>query len=276
MMKSQIHYPKYQKTMKKDLILTKPQNFFSEDYIKLDKIIPFLEGKGLSEEYSNYFSFFLFIFLMTLTVPASLFPSHYTIFKNFISALGDYSKNPLGAYFFNNGMILLGLLQIPIHLFLYRIWKKESKNLALISCILSIVSSTGFIMVGIFPENIRIPHLFSAFLVFVGFLSVANIDLIILIKVRKFDRKFKKIYKLIELIYFIVYAVGTQFLFVTILNLFFHESYLRTYPFFSTSLWEWTSFIVLILWAISMFGYINWKINLDKKNLTPIILTKSH
>ncbi|MHA1717907.1 MAG: hypothetical protein ACTSWX_10165, partial [Promethearchaeota archaeon] len=250
MMKNQYIYPKFQNIKKEDLILSKPQNVNSKKNISLEKISHFLEGKGLCKDYIDYFILFLLIFLFTLTIPALLFPTHYAIPEYFISAMGNYSKNPIGAYFFNGGMIVLGIMQIPLQIFLAQKLRKESENLALTSGILGIIASMGYIMVGFFPENIWVPHIIGASLVFIGFFIVANIDLLILMQIRKQDEEFKKKSSSMELVYFIIYAVGAQFLFVTILNRYFPDSTLLDIAIFSPSLWEWTYMFALNLWLI--------------------------
>ena len=265
-MKSKSHnsYPSLPKNKKRNIFFTKSKEIIPEYKIEINKLLLFSEGKGLSGNYVYYFFWVVVLFFLTLTIPAILFPTHYTISKYFISAMGNYSKNPLGAFIFNSGIIFIGFLQIPIYMFLYQELKVKSKKLAKISCTLSIISAIGYIIVGNFPENIHIPHLIGAFLVFVGFFLAANIDLFIIINIKEWHDKFKTQASLLELVYFIIYTVGILYIFSTVLNLFFQDNVLHSYTIFSPSLWEWMYNLALILWLISIFGYMNGKFIIDK------------
>ena len=115
-----------------------------------------------------------------------------------------------------------------------------------------------------FSRKFPYPSLVWAFLVFAGFFFAANIDLFIILKIREKDDKFKRQTSFLEMVYFIIYSVGVIYIFSTILNLFFHESLLHSLTIFSPSLWEWMYNLTLILWLVTIFGYMNWKIILDK------------
>ncbi|MHA1746632.1 MAG: DUF998 domain-containing protein [Promethearchaeota archaeon] len=240
------------------------KNVIPEYKIEIEKLITFSEGKSVSGNYVSFFLFLILIFFLTLTIPAFLYPTHYTISENFISAMGDYAKNPYGAFIFNTGITIIGLLQIPIYLFLYQELRTKLEKPALISCIFSIISATGYIIVGHFPENLHIPHLIGAFLAFAGFFFAANIDLFIVIKMREKDDLLKNQTSFLEIIYFVICTVGVLYVCSTILNLFFQENVLHSYAIFSPSLWEWMYNLALILWLICMFVFLNEKVILEK------------
>jgi hypothetical membrane protein len=104
-------------------------------------------------------------FLLGLVIAESFYPG-YRIPRNYMSDLGAWGT--ASAPVFNGSVILLGILGICAGRYLMR--RKEQKILAW--CIE--LSAFGSLGVGIFPENIRFPHIIFALLAF-GFGGIAAI-----------------------------------------------------------------------------------------------------
>jgi len=185
---------------------------------------------------------------LTLIIPVLLFPNFYSLKTNFISDLGVYLKNPLGAHVFNTGILLIGFLTIPFTMKFYQMNENKDSKLAKISRLISIFGALGFILVGIFPSNINIPHLIGAFMVFFGYYLVANIDLIILIRKRIKSEEIRSKTRPLGIFYIVFNLIAFQFSFSVILAMFYPNHILHSYGLFSSSLWEWIFFFTIMIW----------------------------
>jgi hypothetical membrane protein len=95
------------------------------------------------------------IFLLFLLTSIYLFPGPFDPFKNYLSDLGNYDYNPVGAFFFNIGCIMTGIILFTFYYSL-KIWdrnKKEKISLVKIGQMLGYFNAFSLIMIGIFSEN---------------------------------------------------------------------------------------------------------------------------
>jgi hypothetical membrane protein len=106
---------------------------------------------------------FLLILLycaFTLTSWA-FYPDLFTPWTNYLSRLGNINYNPLGAYFYNLGCILTGIVLIPFFLSL-RKWytsNRVAKCVIAIGQIIGICAALALISIGVFSEDQGTPHL---------------------------------------------------------------------------------------------------------------------
>ncbi|MCP4761036.1 MAG: DUF998 domain-containing protein [archaeon] len=79
----------------------------------------------------------------------------YTILTCTISALGssNENRNPDGWYYFTFGMIVLGAMNLPLSLYVYRRWILVDIFWAQFELILDIIGLAGLILIGVFPDN---------------------------------------------------------------------------------------------------------------------------
>jgi len=217
----------------------------------------FVKGKASLKTFM--FNLFMIILCLglTLIIPRTLYPTFYSMKTHFISSLGVYLNNPRGAPIFNTGLILIGFLQIPLTMNLYHILEKGNSKLAKISSTFSIIGALGFIIVGIFPSNISAPHLTGAFMVFIGYYFVTNINWIILIQKRKRSEDIRSSTRPLGILYVVFNLIAGQFFTSVIIDLFFPNHILHSYGFFSSSLWEWIYMIAIISWLSVYFYNIN-------------------
>ena len=115
------------------------------------------------------------------------------------------------------------------------------------------MGALGFIMVGIFPSNINIPHLTGAFIVFFGYYLIANIDLIILIRNRKRSKELRSKPSYLGIFYIVFNLIAIQFCFNVILASNYPNHILHSYGYFSSSLWEWIFFLAIMSWSLVYF-----------------------
>ena len=104
------------------------------------------------------------IFTVFTFTSLALYPLPYNPLYDWLSNLGNVNFNPLGAYFFNWGCILSGLILIPFFTGLY-VWKPietYSKILLILGMCLGIFASISLIMVGVFPETHITQHMLAA------------------------------------------------------------------------------------------------------------------
>ena len=66
------------------------------------------------------------IFTVFILTSFTLYPTHYNPLYDWLSNLGNINLNPMGAFFFNWGCIISGLILIPFFFGLYS-WKPQKK-----------------------------------------------------------------------------------------------------------------------------------------------------
>ena len=91
-------------------------------------------------------------FVLAMTISEALYPD-YSVSKNYISDLGDYSKANSVAYIFNSSVFLLGLLILVAAYFIQRAFNYKVFSFCLI------LTGIGAMGVGLFPENFAVPYL---------------------------------------------------------------------------------------------------------------------
>ena len=117
------------------------------------------------------------IFILT---SVALYPTNYNPLYDWLSNLGNINLNPMGAFFFNWGCIISGIILIPFFIGLYA-WKPQKtlqKSLLILGMVIGIFASISLIMVGIYPETHIIHHVQAATAVFSSlFLIIIVINL---------------------------------------------------------------------------------------------------
>ncbi|QEE14405.2 DUF998 domain-containing protein [Promethearchaeum syntrophicum] len=229
----------------------------------------FIEGKASLNAYFLNLCLIILIMGLTLIIPLLLFPTFYSIKTNTISDLGVYLNNPQGAPIFNAGILITGVLQIPFTMKIYQMIEKGDSKLAKITQLFSLIGALGFIIVGIFPSNIRIPHLLGAFMVFFGYFIIANIDWIILIRKRKRNEEIKENTGHLGIFYIIFNLIAIQFGISLYLSIFYP---IYSYGIFSSSLWEWIFFLAIMSWSVVYFINYNKTRLFKSKILNPFFI----
>jgi hypothetical membrane protein len=96
--------------------------------------------------------------LIYIAPPRIIYFGPYNIVKNYLSDLGNYFFNPIGANFFNIGLVLIGLLLFPFFYGIYQFWEDTPhKNLLKLCRIIGFASAIALIMIGVFSENSPFP-----------------------------------------------------------------------------------------------------------------------
>lgn len=90
------------------------------------------------------------------------FPKPFSIFNNYLSDLGNYSWNPIGAYFYNFGCcILTSIALVPFYIG-FKDWYPEGgkdKKLIVTVQFIGLSSAFSLAMIGIFSEDFRSAHI---------------------------------------------------------------------------------------------------------------------
>ncbi len=203
-----------------------------------------MKGKASIKHTRNYLLLIVILYFAISGYAQMVFPETYSIFRNTISDQGSIILNPNGAKLWNLAMIILGILSIPHFLYLYNLLKSLSVVLSIFSTTLGIICSISLSFIGIFPIDIRVPHLIFAGICFIGIFIKANIDLILLIIKRKKQREKKLHSKLPNLIIVgIFYAIFNAAFLMMVITYVINDTIV---PF-----WEWVYFIAILVW---MFG----------------------
>ncbi|MHA1292264.1 MAG: DUF998 domain-containing protein [Promethearchaeota archaeon] len=169
------------------------------------------------------------------------FPRSYSPLKNYLSDLGNYSWNPIGAFFFNFGCIFTSIALIPFYLG-FKDWHPEeerNKKLIIIVQVIGLLSAASLAMIGIFSEDFGFSHIFWSGIYFILNLSLLFLGSIILYRYKapKAEVPFKR--------------GGLIAFFIAILNL----SFIVYYALFSAgSLLEWVT-VFLSLGFVGLLVY---------------------
>lgn len=116
----------------------------------------------------------------------ALFPVPASPVTHWLSDFGSSTKNPAGAIFYNLGCILTGTMLFPFYLGLYVFYSgvKWRKLGVIITQILGVISAFCDVMIGIFPEDQMMEHmfwsrqffLFNLLVLIVGIISILRDD----------------------------------------------------------------------------------------------------
>ncbi|MHA1476519.1 MAG: hypothetical protein ACTSQ5_15205 [Promethearchaeota archaeon] len=109
-----------------------------------------------------------------------LFPGQFFFWNYTISSQGSILKNPVGNFIWRSGIIIIALLKFPDVMFISKRLESVSKELMQISKIIGLIASIGFVLVGVFPEELKLLHGISAFVCFFGYFIMINLNLVII------------------------------------------------------------------------------------------------
>jgi hypothetical membrane protein len=130
------------------------------------------------------------IFTIFILTSVALYPTHYNPLYDWLSNLGNINLNPIGAFFFNWGCIISGIILIPFFVGLY-VWKPQktlNKLFLILGMVIGIFASISLIMVGIYPETQIIHHVQAATAVFSSLFLIIIVINLALFKNPKFIR----------------------------------------------------------------------------------------
>lgn len=114
----------------------------------------------------------IILFFIFTPIAVALFPSFninlgpiqffifgpYNIVVNYLSDLGNYIYNPVGAYFFDYGIIIIGIVMLPFFYGIVKYWQENKYQILLkITRILGFASGFTLMLIGIFSENSPYP-----------------------------------------------------------------------------------------------------------------------
>ena len=123
----------------------------------------------------SYFAGILIILIYVIFTAVSFmnYPTSYSPLSNWLSDLGNYSRNPSGAIYYNIGMVLSGFIMVIFFIGYYkwfeglrRRWTKILLGLAIISGVAAGVSAAS---VGLVSEDLGIIHTYLSIMIFLNF-----------------------------------------------------------------------------------------------------------
>ena len=128
----------------------------------------FSEGKANKSTY-GYYLFFIFLIFFSISFYAQRqYPSKFALFYTHISSQGSYVKNPDGALIWNIGMIIIGILYVPLFMYYYRCYSQNFPKYAHRGLVAGLCGSLSYIFVGLFPEEYDIFHEIPSTIAFFG------------------------------------------------------------------------------------------------------------
>jgi len=178
-------------------------------------------------------------------LPQLLFPDSFFFWNHTISSQGSILKNPIGNFIWRSGIIIIALLKFPDVMFIGNKLESVSKEITTMSKVFGLIASTGFVLVAIFPEEIRPLHGICAFICFFGYFIMINLNLIIIgLELKnKNSPNYQHLIKNCDKIRLLYILLDLGFIFMVISS--FIESVMGMFP-----LWEWFYLFCLILWFL--------------------------
>ena len=168
------------------------------------------------------------IYPVLTLISGLIFPGGVNPFEDYLSYLGNYSKNPIGAWIYNVNMIIIGILMVGFFIGL-KSWYGELKKEKIIIIVIQViggVESVFVILLGVFEDGNSLHGTISStfFLLNITFLFVSGVGFL-------FHSKYMKWISLFALV------VG-----------FFNLGYLWFIS--STPIIEWTTVFTAIIYII--------------------------
>jgi len=171
----------------------------------------------------------ILIYTISIIVSWMFFPKPFNPVHNYLSDLGNYSWNPIGAFFYNFGCIFTSIALIPFYIG-FKDWypeQKKNKNLIIKVQIIGLSSAVSLAMIGIFSEDYGFSHIFWSGIYFILNLSLLFLGSIILYRYEapKADVPFKRggliafvitILNLSFVVYYAIYSAGPLLEWVTV------------------------------------------------------------
>jgi len=143
--------------------IDKFKEFVSET---VDKVVEVAKEFPIPRKYpiSVVSGVFILVVFWGLTFTAIFHFPFYNPLVNWMSDLGSSKLNPKGAIFFNIGCIITGIAFFPFFLGLYEwyIGGKRNRRLTILTQISGFYCGFSMIMIGIFPEDYLVVHIFWA------------------------------------------------------------------------------------------------------------------
>jgi len=108
------------------------------------------------------------IFTICTLTSVALYPAPYNPLYDWLSNLGNVQFNPVGAYFFNGGCIITGLILVPFFIGLktYYTNSRWNRTLVMLGQAAGIFAAIALIGVGLFSEQHIAEHMIAAGLLF--------------------------------------------------------------------------------------------------------------
>ena len=218
---------------------------------RLKHVYQFLKGQAPPKVQSVYMLCVTIIYILISVISQALFPESYSILRNTISNQGNSIINPQGYLIFNIGVFFIGFALIPHILFIMNHIRRTSKIIAYISAVFSVIGSISLSLLGVFPEEVEIPHLIVAGLAFIGFLLGALIMFI------GFMERMLKRHSCGEVAAFtglhVILVLSAIAISIFPLMAGVGDGLFGDGWFTSFTLWEWTLMISIVLWLLGMY-----------------------
>ncbi|HYB68577.1 MAG TPA: DUF998 domain-containing protein [Candidatus Acidoferrales bacterium] len=139
----------------------------------------------------------------------ALYPAAYNPINNWLSDLGNSTRNPNGAVLYNVGCVLTGMALFPFFFGLYKWYTGESRRRAgvVVTQITGSAAALSLIMIGVFSENYGQLHDLWSQIFF-----LLNLVVLIVLGITLFNHP--RYIKTIAVYGFIVVAINLMFLFL--------------------------------------------------------------
>lgn len=169
----------------------------------------------------------------------------YTVLRDHISNQGGWAANPTGWYFFTIGTIVAGTCLIPLFLFLDRrlaaTWRgRWGRALSALTTLALITGSVGFVLVGIFPQDIQAPHDLAAGIAFGGLGAGAFLSFLLLLRNLLARARPDLRWPPAFLVFHLAALAVSAF-------------FILQWDAFSDSLVQWANFGAVLLWVVGTF-----------------------
>lgn len=218
---------------------------------KYQKFQNFLQGHSSPKFMALYFGSTLVFYLIIIILSQLFFPGGYSILDYTISAQGGIADNPDGWFIYCSGIIIVGMLLIPYHIYIYQRMQPTLLFVSRSVLFFSLIGCIGFSLLGVFPHDYQNPHDIATALAFGGFILAAVLSFLVLIRKRQLNESSpSKLGLSVAFIHW--WGMVVIILAIQELDDWFDMS--RFDPrLFSYSVAQWTAMITVLIWMMGMF-----------------------
>ncbi|MDF1540018.1 MAG: DUF998 domain-containing protein [Candidatus Thorarchaeota archaeon] len=101
------------------------------------------------------------IYCLFTMVSWAFYPESFAPWTNYLSRLGNFDYSPFGAFFYNWGCILTGIILIPFFISMAIWWSEKRIQMytLILGQIIGLASAIALVMIGIYSEDSGSPHM---------------------------------------------------------------------------------------------------------------------
>ena len=218
---------------------------------KVQQFKKFLRGYASSSFMGWYIASVLTLYVLVIILARSFFPGGYSALDHTISTQGGIADNPDGWWIYCGGIIIVGILLIPIQIYLYHRLQPTLLFVSRLVLFFSLMGAIGFSFLGVFPHDYPESHDIATGAAFGGFILAAVLSFFVLFRKLQLKESWptKKGFYLAYFHWWIMVVLIV--IFQELDDWFDMSAYDPRY--FSYSVVQWTAMVTVLMWMVGMY-----------------------